>query len=136
MKKVLTFGVYDLTHIGHVKLFEKAKSFGDYLIVAVQDGKYVKINKPTAHEIYTTEERCYMVNALKAVDKVITYKTVDEDIQHIDFDVFIIGEDQNHIGFQKAVEWCKRNNKEVHTLPRTKGISTSELVIRIKDIFF
>lgn len=134
-KKVLTFGVYDLTHIGHVKLFERAKSLGDYLIVAVQDSNYVKINKPNAYEIYTTEERCYMINALKAVDEVITYKSVDEDIQHIDFDIFVKGADQNHIGFQKAVQWCKENNKEVYTLPRTKDISTSELVIKIKDLF-
>lgn len=116
-------------------MFEKAKSLGDYLIVAVQDGDYVKINKPNAYEIYTTEERIYMVNALKVVDKVITYKSVDEDIQHIDFDIFVKGPDQNHIGFQKAIQWCKDHNKEIYTLPRTSGISTSELIIKIKDIF-
>ena len=135
MKKILTFGVYDLTHLGHIKLFERAKQLGDHLIVAVQQSDYIKKNKPSAYNIYDTGERCYIINSIKFVDEVVVYNSVYEDIQKIDFDVFVKGPDQMHEGFQKAVEWCKNHNKEVVTLPRTEDISTSELVIKIKNIF-
>ena len=65
MKKVLTVGVYDLLHIGHVELFRKAKALGDYLIVAVQDSDVVLKFKPEAKMVYSTEERCYMVRAIR-----------------------------------------------------------------------
>ena len=77
--------------------------------------------------VYSTEERLFMVHAVRWVDKVITYKDVDKDIQHIDFDIFVKGPDQQHVGFQKAVEWCDANGKRVVTIPRTEGISSSML---------
>ena len=127
MKKVLTFGVYDLLHIGHILLFKRAKELGDELIVAVQDGNYIIKYKPTARIVYSTEERLYMVSTVKYVDRVVVYKDVDEDIKHVDFDVFVKGPDQNHEGFQRAVDWCIKNGKEVITFPRTEGISSTML---------
>ena len=127
MKKVITFGVYDLLHIGHVLLFKKAKELGDYLIVAVQDDEVIKKYKPDAEMVYSTEERLLMVDAIKYVDEVVVYKDVYLDIQTIDFDVFAKGPDQSHEGFQKAVEWCKCNGREVVVIPRTEGISSSLL---------
>ena len=55
MKKVLTFGVFDYFHLGHLRLFENAKKLGDYLIVAVQDGEFILKYKPTAKIFYTTD---------------------------------------------------------------------------------
>ena len=55
------------------------------------------------------------------------YKDIDKDIQRIDFDVFAKGPDQNHAGFQSAVEWCKNHGKEVVVVPRTEGISSTLL---------
>lgn len=55
MVKVVTFGVYDYFHLGHLRLFENAKALGDYLIVAVQDGDYILKTKPNATVLYTTE---------------------------------------------------------------------------------
>lgn len=127
MKRVLTFGVYDMLHIGHILLFKKAKELGDELIVAVQDGDYILKYKPEAKMIYSTDERLFMVSTIKYVDKVITYRDVDIDIQQIDFDIFAKGPDQNHAGFQRAVEWCHKNKKEVVIIPRTEGISSSLL---------
>jgi len=127
MKKVLTFGVYDLLHIGHILLFKHAKEKGDILIVAVQDGGYIQKYKPNAKIINTTDERRMMVASIRFVDEVVTYKDVDKDIVNLDFDVFAIGPDQNHEGFQKAIEWCKANGKEVMVIPRTEGISSSLL---------
>ena len=127
MRKVLTFGVYDLLHLGHILLFKHAKEKGDFLIVAVQEGDYILKYKPSAEMVNSTEERLAMVSSIRYVDKVITYRDVDTDIQHVDFDVFAKGPDQNHSGFQKAVKWCEAHGKEVVVIPRTEGISSSLL---------
>lgn len=127
MKKILTVGVYDMLHIGHILLFKHAKEHGDYLIVAVQEDECILKYKPGTKMVYTTDERVYMVSTIKYVDEVVTYTDVDIDIQKIDFDVFARGEDQNHAGFQRAVKWCEENGKEVVTIPRTEGISSTML---------
>ncbi len=116
-----------MLHIGHMLLFKRAKELGDYLVVAVQDGECILKYKPGTEMIYTTDERLYMVSAIRYVDEVVTYKDVDVDIQHIDFDVFVKGPDQCHAGFQRAVKWCEEHGKEVVTLPRTEGISSTML---------
>ena len=131
MKKILTFGVYDMLHIGHILLFKHAKEFFPdeecELIVAVQDGDSILKYKPGTKMVYSTEERMYMVSTIRYVDKVVTYQDVDKDIQNIDFDVFAKGPDQCHAGFQRAMEWCKANGKDVVVIPRTEGISSSML---------
>ena len=71
MSKILTFGVYDYFHLGHLRLFKQCKAYADYLIVAVQDGNYIKKFKPDAKVLYTTEERVEMLEALRIVDKVV-----------------------------------------------------------------
>lgn len=125
--KVLTFGVYDMLHIGHILLFKRAKELGDKLIVAVQDGDLILKYKPGTKMIYNTDERLYMISTIRYVDEAVVYKDVDIDIQKIDFDILAKGPDQCHAGFQRAVEWCKANGKEVVTIPRTDGISSTIL---------
>lgn len=134
MKKVLTVGVYDLLHIGHVNLFRRARAVGDQLVVAVQESEVVLKYKPEAKLVYTTEERMYMVKAIRYVDEVITYKAVDDIVQTADFDIFVTGPDQNHEAFQKAIKWCKTHGKEHIVLPRTEGISSSWLKEQIKTM--
>lgn len=131
MVKVLTVGVFDYFHYGHYRLFENAKKHGDYLIVAVQDGDYILKYKPDANIFYTTEQRLELVEALKCVDEVITYYDVDKIVQEVDFDVFAVGGDQNHSGFQKAVEWCKIAGKQVVRLERTPGVCSSAIKANI-----
>ena len=126
-KTALTFGVYDMMHIGHILLFKRAKEQGERLVVAVQDGDFILKYKPDTKIIYTTEERLYMVSTIRYVDEVVTYQDVDKDIQHIAFDVLVLGQDQNHAGFQRAIEWCRQHGKEVVRLPRTEGISSTLL---------
>lgn len=125
--KVLTFGVYDMLHIGHILLFKNAKEYGDELIVGVQDGDVVKKYKPEANLIYSTDERIFMVNSIKWVDCAVIYKDVDLDIQNIDFDVFVKGPDQMHDGFKRAEKWCHEHGKKVVEIPRTEGISSTML---------
>lgn len=134
MKKVLTVGVYDLLHIGHVNLFRRARSLGDKLIVAVQESDVVLKYKPKTNLVYSTEERMYMVKAIRYVDDVITYNAVDDIVKTIDFDIFVTGPDQNHDGFQKAIKWCEDYGKKHVVLPRTEGISSSWLKEQIKTM--
>lgn len=130
-KKVLTVGVYDLLHKGHVELYRRAKGLGDYLIVAAQDGDYILKYKPTAKVINSTEDRKYMIKAIRYVDEVITYTDVDKIVQEVDFDMFVTGPDQCHAGFQRAIEWCESHGKEHIVLGRTDGVSSSELKEKI-----
>ncbi|MBQ1672922.1 MAG: adenylyltransferase/cytidyltransferase family protein [Bacteroidales bacterium] len=127
MKKILTVGVFDMLHIGHVLLFKKARELGDYLIVAVQEDDCILKYKPGTKMVYTTEERKFMVGALRYVDEVVTYRDVDTDIQGLDFDVFAKGPDQSHAGFQRAEAWCRAHGKEVVVIPRTENISSTLL---------
>lgn len=130
-KKVLTVGVYDLLHIGHVELYRRAKGLGDYLIVAAQDSDFILKYKPTAKILNSTEDRKYMIKSIRYVDEVITYKDVDKIVQEVDFDIFVTGPDQCHAGFQKAVQWCGEHGKEHIVLARTDGVSSSELKAKI-----
>lgn len=134
MKKVLTVGVYDLLHVGHVELFRKAKALGDYLIVAVQDSEVVALYKPESQTVLSTEERCYMVRAIRYVDEVVVYRDVNDIVREVDFDIFAKGPDQRHEGFQKAVEWCHEQGREVVVLPRTEGVSSTDLKEIIKQM--
>ena len=130
-KKILTVGVYDLIHKGHIELYRRAKGLGDYLIVAAQDGDFILKYKPTAKVLNSTEDRKYMVKSIRYVDEVITYTDVDKIVQEIDFDVFVTGPDQCHDGFQRAIKWCEEHGKEHIVLGRTDGISSSELKAKI-----
>ncbi len=130
--KVLTVGVYDMLHKGHVELFRRAKSLGGYLIVAVQDEEAVLKYKPNANIVNSTEDRIYMVNSIKYVDETVVYKDVDDFIKGIDFDIFVSGPDQCHAGFLQAIQWCVENGKKHVVLSRTDGISSSELKLKIR----
>lgn len=131
MIRILTFGVYDMLHIGHILLFKHAKELFPnlkcHLIVAVQDDASILKYKPSTKMIYNTEERLFMVNSVRWVDQTIIYNDVDKDIQNIEFDVLAKGPDQQHAGFQRAVEWCNKNGKQVIVIPRTEGISSTKL---------
>lgn len=130
-KRVLTVGVYDLLHKGHVELYRRAKGLGDYLIVAAQDSDFILKYKPQAKVMNSTEDRKYMIKSIRYVDEVITYTDVDKIVQEVDFDVFVTGPDQIHAGFQRAIQWCEEHGKEHIVLGRTDGVSSSELKAKI-----
>ena len=134
MKKVITVGVFDYFHLGHLRLFENAKKLGDWLIVAVQDGECILKTKPDAKVLYTTEQRVDLVKALRVVDDVIVYQDVDKTLPTVDFDIFAIGGDQTHPGFQRAVAWCEAHGKEVIRLPRTPGICSSDIKAQLDSL--
>ncbi len=132
-KKVLTVGVYDLLHKGHVELYRRAKGLGDYLIVAAQDSDFILKYKPTAKVLNSTEDRKYMIKSIRYVDEVITYTDVDKIVKDVEFDIFVTGPDQCHSGFQRAIRWCEENGKEHIVLGRTDGVSSSELKAMIAE---
>lgn len=127
MKKILTVGVYDYFHLGHLRLFENCKKYGDYLIVAVQESNSVLKYKKEAKLLYSTSERIEIISNLRVVDEVITYHDVDSIVNKIEFDIFAVGEDQIHAGFQRALLWCESNGKKVIRMKRTQGISSSNI---------
>lgn len=133
MKKVITFGVFDYFHLGHLKLFENCRKYGDYLIVAVQDGDFILKFKPDAKILYSTEERIHMLEALRVVDRVIVYEELSPDfLSTVDFDVLALGEDHTAERFVIAEKWCREHGKEVVRMKRTPGICSSDIKA-IKD---
>lgn len=134
MKTVFTVGVFDMLHVGHVQLLRNARKLGDRLVVAVQDTDYVLRYKPDCKPVFSTEERMFMVKALKYVSEVVPYGAVDDIICQVPFDVFVVGPDQTHEGFRRAVRWCEDHGKELVVLPRTEGISSSWIKEQIKSM--
>lgn len=128
MKRIVTFGVFDYFHLGHLRLFKQCKQHGDHLIVAVQDESYITKFKPEANVLYSTAERLEMVEALRCVNEVIVYTEITIDtLQTIDFDILALGEDHRGERFDRVEQWCYANGKEVVRLKRTQGICSSNI---------
>ena len=127
MKKVLTFGVFDYFHYGHLRLLDRCSKLGDYLIVAIQVDEEIAKNKPGVKIYYNYNQRKDFIDALRVVNETVPYTQVDETIKTIDFDVLVVGPDQTHEGFQRAFKWCEEHNKQVVVLERTPGISSTQL---------
>lgn len=124
MKKVLTYGTYDLLHIGHILLFERAKQLGNYLIVAVSTDEFN--NQKGKKSYYNYDIRKKMVESICYVDQVIPENDWNQkisDIQKYDVDVVVMGSDwKNDSRFEQLRKYC-----DVVYLERTPGISTTQL---------
>ena len=128
MSKILTFGVYDYFHLGHLRLFKQCKKYADYLIVAVQNGEYILKYKLDSKILYSTEERVEIIEALKIVDEVVVYDTVGISVlKKLDFDILALGEDHKGGRFDEVEQWCNKYGKKVVHLKRTTGICSSEI---------
>ena len=128
MEKILTFGVFDYFHLGHLRLFKQCKKYADYLIVAVQDGEYILKFKPDAKVLYSTEERVEILENIKIIDRVIVYDTVCiKTLENIDFDILALGEDHKGGRFDEVEKWCSMNGKKIVRLKRTPGICSSDI---------
>lgn len=128
MSKIITFGVFDFFHLGHLRLFEQCKQYADYLIVAVQDDKSILKWKPNSRVLYTLDERVEIISSLKLVNKVVVYSDLSISfLKKIDFDILGLGEDHKGKRFDDLTEWCRVNNKNVVRLTRTPNISSTEV---------
>ena len=123
MKKVITYGTYDLLHYGHIALLERAKALGDYLIVGVTSDAFDK-NRGKLNVKQSLYERIKAIEDTGLADKIIVEEYVGQkvaDIQKYHVDTFAIGSDWEG-KFDYLKEFC-----QVVYLPRTKGISSTQL---------
>lgn len=130
MIKVITYGTFDLLHYGHIRLLERAKALGDYLVVGVTaddfDKKRGKINVQQS-----LMERIEALNALGIADKIIVEEYEGQkidDIKRYDIDIFTVGSDWEGT-FDYLREYC-----EVIYLKRTEGVSSSELRAKKREV--
>lgn len=122
MKKVITYGTFDLIHHGHINILKRAKEYGDYLIVGLSSDEFNDIKDKSAYHSY--EERKVILESIKYVDEVIPETTWNQkinDIQKNEVQLFVMGSDWDG-KFDELKDYC-----EVKYLPRTEGISTTKI---------
>lgn len=123
MIKVITYGTYDLLHYGHIRLLERAKSLGDYLIVGITSDSF-DLNRGKINAQQSLMERIEGVRATGLADEIIVEEYEGQkidDIKRYDIDIFTVGSDWEG-KFDYLNEFCK-----VVYLDRTEGISSSEI---------
>lgn len=124
MKRVLTYGTYDLLHYGHIRLLKRARALGDYLIVAISTDEFNAGKGKKAYHSYETRKE--MLEAVRYVDLVIpeaTWEQKIDDVLKYEVDVVVMGGDwKGSDRFEYLKDYC-----EVIYLDRTEGISTSQI---------
>lgn len=127
MKKVITYGTFDLFHYGHIRLLQRARRLGDYLIVALSTDEFNAGKGKKS--IMSFEDRKEILEAIRYVDEVIPETSWDqkvEDVVEKKVDVFVMGDDwEGKFDFLK--EYC-----DVVYLPRTANVSSTMLKEAIK----
>ncbi|ARB41120.1 glycerol-3-phosphate cytidylyltransferase [Mammaliicoccus sciuri] len=122
MRRVLTYGTYDLLHYGHIELLRRAKQYGDYLIVALSTDEFNKLKNKKSY--YNYEQRKMMLESIRYVDLVIpenNWEQKTDDVKNFKVDTFLMGHDwEGEFDFLK--DHC-----EVIYLKRTEGISTTQI---------
>ena len=136
-KTAITFGVFDLLHYGHFELFRRIKDLvgGEGRVyVMLQSDEWVSKFKDVKL-VYDYQTRKKMIETLRTVDKVIPYDAVGVDaVKDVDFDVLVVGPEHTNERFQRLFKWCAENGKEVVSLPRTSGVSTTLLKEMIREL--
>ena len=124
MKKVLTYGTYDLLHYGHIRLLKRAKALGDYLIVALSTDEFNEIKGKKSYFDYETRKE--MLESIKYVDEIIPEQNWEqklEDVKKYNIDIVVMGDDwDGNKKFELLKDYC-----EVVYLKRTENISTTQI---------
>ena len=124
MKRILTYGTFDLLHYGHINLLKRAKALGDYLIVALSTDDFNELKGKKAYHNYGT--RKMMLEAVRYVDLVIPEENWEQkidDVKKYEVDIVVMGDDwAGSDRFDYLKDYC-----EVVYLPRTEGISTTKI---------
>lgn len=128
MKRVITYGTFDVLHYGHINLLRRAKALGDYLIVALSSDEFNNIKHKKSY--YTYEQRKSILEACRYVDLVIPEFNWDQkitDVQKYEIDIFVMGDDwKGKFDFLK--DYC-----EVIYLPRTPDVSSTKTKTFLKE---
>lgn len=130
MRTVLTFGTFDVLHVGHVSILERARALGDRLIVGVSSDA-LNLAKKGRRPVYPEADRLRLVAALRCVDAVFVEESLElkgEYLRRHGADVLVMGDD-----------WAGRFDEfrsicEVVYLPRTPSISTTEIIEVIRRV--
>ena len=128
MKKVITFGTFDVFHVGHLNILERAKELGEYLIVGVSTDE-LNMRKKGKMPVYTMEERYRIISALSIVDEVIYEESLEQKRQYIEetgSEILVMGDDWKG-KFDELKDIC-----EIVYLSRTPSISTTEIIEKIR----
>ncbi|MBR2786975.1 MAG: glycerol-3-phosphate cytidylyltransferase [Clostridia bacterium] len=124
MKRILTYGTFDLLHYGHIRLLKRAKELGDYLIVAISTDEFNAIKQKKAYHNYQTRKE--MLEAVRYVDLVIPEESWEQkinDVKTYNVDVVVMGDDwAGNEKFEELKDYC-----DVVYLERTKGVSTTQI---------
>ncbi|MHB8058200.1 MAG: glycerol-3-phosphate cytidylyltransferase [Desulfuromonadaceae bacterium] len=130
LRTIITYGTFDLFHIGHLNLLKRLKSLGDRLIVAVSTDEFNELKGKKTLMPY--EQRAEIIGSIKYVDEVIpecNWEQKIDDVKKYEVDIFAIGNDWSG-KFDFLNEYC-----EVLYLERTEGISSTELKQSLKNFF-
>lgn len=124
MKRVITYGTYDLLHYGHINLLRRAKDLGDYLIVGLSTDEF---NSTEKHKetYFSYEQRKQLLEAVRYVDLVIpesNWQQKRSDVHKYNIDTFVMGDD-----WKGKFDFLEEEGVEVVYLPRTPEISTSKM---------
>ena len=124
MKRILTYGTFDLLHYGHIRLLKRAKELGDYLIVALSTDEFNKLKNKKAYHNYETRKK--MLEAIRYVDLVIPEENWNQkinDVKEYHVDTVVMGSDwEGNAKFEIVKPYCV-----VAHLKRTQGISTTKI---------
>jgi D-beta-D-heptose 7-phosphate kinase/D-beta-D-heptose 1-phosphate adenosyltransferase len=142
MRKVLAGGCFDILHSGHIKFLEKAKSYGDCLVVMVSSDARVRHKKGKGRTILSQEERKFIIESLGVVDQAIVIEgdpsknpilRVLEDVKP---DIYIRTSEVNPQTLDSEVKICRRLGIKMRVISRIKGInykSSTEIIGRIRN---
>lgn len=131
MVRIITFGTFDLLHVGHINILNRASSYGDYLTVGISSDK-LNYKKKQKYPIYNENDRMKIVNNLKVVNNVFLEESLEQKRDYIkkyNADILIMGDDWKG-KFDYLNDICK-----VIYLPRTKEISTTKIIDNIVNNF-
>lgn len=128
MKKVITFGTFDVFHVGHINIIERAVSMGDYLIVGISSDS-LNYSKKGRYPIYSEDDRMKIIQSLKFVNEVFLEESLELKLDYIKkygADLLVMGDD-----WKGRFDWVN-SVCEVIYLPRTPSISTTEIIEVVK----
>ena len=129
MKRVITYGTFDLLHYGHINLLKRAKALGDYLIVACSTDEF-NLKEKNKKCYFTYEQRKALLEAIRYVDLVIpetSWEQKQSDIHEYHIDTFVIGDD-----WKNKFDYLTKEGCEVKYLTRTPEISTTIIKSNLK----
>ena len=130
MKRVITYGTFDLLHYGHINLLRRARALGDYLVVALSTDEF-NWNGKGKKCYFDYARRKEMLEAIRYVDEVIPEENWDQkrtDIHRYGIDIFVMGDD-----WKGKFDFLREEGAEVVYLPRTPEVSTTQIKKDLKQ---